>query len=220
MATMPPSSPTGQPASATAWFASAAGRALLHSEQATVERALGERPAQPWLRLSPQPLSEPGAGRSLALAACEGGWRGAIRCALPLPLPSETFATVVLQHVGVAGASGEGLFEECARILVPGGRLWLFALNPLAPYRWRWRGQGLRASEPLAWRRRLRAVGLQPDPVSEGLGPTWSVGVDGRLQSGPGLRSAYLLRAEKRSLPLTPLRQRAPLRVTQEAATG
>ena len=220
MATMPPRSPTGQPATATAWFASAAGRAVLDSEQAVVERALAERPAQPWLRLSPVPLPGPEAGRALALVAREGGWQGAVRCALPLPLPSESFATVVLQHVSVAGVPGEDLFEECARILVPGGRLWLFALNPLAPYRWRWRGQGLRAAEPLAWRRRLRAVGLQPDAVSEGLGPTWGVAGDSRLQSGPGLRAAYLLRAEKRSLPLTPVRRRVPLQVTQGAAAG
>ena len=27
-------------------------------------------------------------------------------------------------------------------MLVPGGKLWLFALNPLSPYRWRWNGNG------------------------------------------------------------------------------
>ena len=82
-------------------------------------------------------------------------------------------------------------------------------LNPLAPYRWRWRGSGITTSEPLVWRRRLRAVGLVPDPVSQGLGPNWSVRVSAQPQQGPGLRAAYLLRAEKRSVPLTPVRRRA-----------
>ena len=65
------------------------------------------------------------------------------------------------------------------------------------------------ASEPLVWRKRLRAVGLVPDPVSQGLGPSWSIQVSPLPQQGPGLRAAYLLRAEKRSLPLTPVRRRA-----------
>jgi hypothetical protein len=39
-------------------------------------------------------------------------------------------------------------------------------------------------------------------------------------QSGPGLRAAYLIRAEKRTLPLTPLRKREPLRLSREAPAG
>ena len=31
------------------------------------------------------------------------------------------------------------------------GWLWLLALNPLSPYRLRWRGQGLHAREPVTW---------------------------------------------------------------------
>src|SRR3546814_13939965 len=71
----------------------------------------------------------------------------AARCRLPLPLASESIGVVVLQHVAAPGRSRRELFEECARVLAPGGRLWVFALNPLAPYRWRWRGTGLGASE-------------------------------------------------------------------------
>ena len=102
---------------------------------------------------------------------------------------------------------------------MPGGRLALLALNPLSPYRWRWRGHGLQASEPLVWRRRLRAAGLQPDAVSQGIGPGWREAVSPVPQSGAGLRAAYLVLCEKRSLPLTPVRQRR-LRALPAAAAA
>jgi len=41
------------------------------------------------------------------------------------------------------------------------------------------------------------------------------VQVDASLQHGPGLRAAYLLRAEKREIPLTPVRQPAVVPVPQ-----
>lgn len=216
MATMPPSSATGQPDSASAahaWFGSAEGRALLDSERPAVLHALAERQAQPWLWLEPVAQQAQVEGRGLRLCSAGGEWSGAARCALPLPLASESVGTVVLQHVARTGQPE--LIAECARVLAPGGRLWLFALNPLAPYRWRWRGRGLRASEPLAWRRRLRAADLEPEPVSRGIGPSWQVRVADALQDGPGLRAAYVIRAERRAFPLTPIRQRAPLRVPE-----
>ncbi len=220
MATMPLRSPTGQPGTPHAWFATAPGRALLDSEDATVADAFDERPGQPWLWLGAVARTQVPEHRGLALAPDGEGWSGPVSCALPLPLPSDTFGTVVLQHVVAAGAGGDALLEETARILVPGGRLWLFALNPLAPYRWRWRGAGLDAAEPLTWRRRLRRVGLQPDAVSRGLGPKWRVDPAPRPQDGPGLRAAYLIRSEKRTLPLTPRRAPQPLRLPQGFAAG
>src|SRR3546814_10058674 len=81
--------------------------------------------------------------------------------------------------------------HTCSLPISPGGRLWVFALNPLAPYRWRWRGTGLGASEPLSWRRRMRAAGLVPEPVSQGLGPGWKVRVAHEPQNGPGMRAPY-----------------------------
>src|SRR3546814_2320618 len=48
----------------------------------------------------------------------------AARCRLPLPLASESIGVVVLQHVAATGRSRSELFEECARVLAPGGRLW------------------------------------------------------------------------------------------------
>jgi len=98
--------------------------------------------------------------------------------------------------------------SEFTRLLVPGGTLWLFALNPLSPYRWHWRGSGLCASEPGRWRRRLRQAGLTAETVSRGIGPSWHQSADSSEQNSAGLRAAYLLRAEKRQWPLTPIRQR------------
>ncbi len=218
MGTMPPRSRTGQVDAG--WYASAAGRALLDSERALADAAFRERPGQPWLWLAPmRPLESP-PGRGLALAGGGLGWRGAVACALPLPLPSESFGTVVLQHVHGDRDEAGALVAEAARILVPGGCLWLFALNPLAPYRWRWKGAGLRAAEPLTWRRRLRIAGMQPDAVSRGIGPSWQVRLADAPQDGPGMRAAYLIRSEKRALPLTPARARLGLRLSQGATAG
>ena len=105
------------------------------------------------------------------------------------------------------------LLAECTRVLLPGGRLWLLALNPLAPYRWRWSGNGVRGWEPVSWRRRLRTAGLVPEVVSQGVGPRWRIAPSPGLQDGAGLRAAFLLRAEKRVSPLTPTRARPSLRL-------
>ena len=45
-----------------------------------------------------------------------------------------------------------------------------------------------------------------PDAVSLGLGPTWKIAPEPALQDGAGVRAAFLLRAEKRRSPLTPMR--------------
>lgn len=213
MATMPLPSLTGQPDSASNWFASTPGQCLLQSESVALHEALGERPGQPWLWLSPlHDRQLEAAGRGLRLQPVPSGWQGDVCCALPLPLANASLATVVIQHAARSKGS-EMLLAECARVLVPGGRLWLFALNPLSPYRWRWKGHGLRTSEPMPWRRRLRAAGLQPDAVSSGLGPRWRVEVDHDRDHGPGLHAAWLMRAEKRTIPLTGLRSRQPVRI-------
>jgi len=217
MATMPFTSRSGQPDAAQAWFASSEGAVLLGSEQALVEHALVDRPGQPWLWLAPLPPRRPEA-RGLALYARGERFDGEVACGLPLPLPSESFGMAVIQHVATQDARGRALFEEVARVLVPGGRVVVFALNPMSPYRWRWRGHGLHAVEPLSLRRMLRRVGLQPDAVSEGIGPRWEPELGPRRQSGAGLRAAYLVRAEKRSLPLTPVRERRLLPVAPGAA--
>ncbi|GAA5010807.1 class I SAM-dependent methyltransferase [Pseudoluteimonas lycopersici] len=187
---------------AQAWFESPHGRALLDSEQALVEAALRERPAQEWLWLAPD-AGENGSTGGQRLSPT--GWDRNPRYATPFSIPAESLGTVVLQHVA-DGAWDPALLAECRRLLAPGGRLWLFALNPLAPYRWNWRGTGLGGTEPVIWRRRLRRVGFVPEAVSQGIGPRWNPRVDDALQSGAGIRAAYLLRAEKRAFGLTPIR--------------
>ena len=66
----------------------------------------------------------------------------------------------------------------------------------------------------------LRRAGLEPGAISEGLGPRWEPVVESRRTNGAGLRAAYLLRAERRSLPLTPVRSRRSIPVAQGAAAA
>jgi SAM-dependent methyltransferase len=198
------------PAAAATWFGSSAGQMVIASEADVLRMAARERPGQPGLWLQPEVvdmgdidcLEAPG----VRLHAAGAVFGGDLRCGSALPLANACCAVVVIQHLADMSAEPIGLLAECARVLMPGGRLWLLALNPLAPYRLRWHGHGPRAAEPFTWRRRLRAAGLVPDPVSQGVGPTWSISFTPYLQDGAGMRAAFLVRAEKRRIPLTPLR--------------
>ena len=199
-----------EPAAAAAWFAGVAGQAVLASEADILRLAAQDRPGRAGLWLSPSGMGEADIDLPLLrLRAASRGFEGDVRCSLPLPLPSESCGVVVLQHMADICAEPAALLEECTRLLIPGARLWLLALNPLSPYRLRWRGEGPKVSEPVTWRRRLRAAGLAPDAVSRGVGPTWSVSPEPAMQDGAGLRAAFLLRAEKRRSPLTPVRKPA-----------
>jgi len=210
---MPVFSPTGQPVSVPPcdWFATSAGQVLLSSERDALVRTLDTRSGLPWLWLSPPYAERPAIdGRGLHLVRTHSGrWGGDAICARPLPLPSEVFAAIVAQHVLSLNAH-ETMDElsEFTRLLAPGGTLWLFALNPLSPYRWHWRDSGLSANEPGSWRRKLRQFGLDAESVSHGIGPIWRQEEDRSEQASAGLRAAYLLRADKRQWPLTPIRQR------------
>jgi hypothetical protein len=193
------------------WFDSLRGQPLLAAEQALIGSAMASRPAQQhWLWLAPR---EPRPGildlprRTLVLHRQQEGFSGALRCGLELPLPDESIGNLVLQHALDDGVGG--LLDECARVLEPGGRLWLFTLNPWSPYRARWRHSGLQARDPQAWRRTLRSLGLQPHADAVGyLGPVW------RMPSGDPanlakprssrLRAVCLLEFEKRSAALIP----------------
>lgn len=209
---MPAPFPTRQPAEAAAWFAGAPGQALLASEADAVREALDERPGQPTLWFSPVPPPERGGARCVQLAIAGDAWGGDLRCAFPLPFSSESLGTVIVQHVGDLPLDANALLDECARVLVPEGRVWLFALNPLTPYRRHWFGEALRTSEPLTWRRRLRAAGLAPEPVTTGLGPRWHVARVAARQDGPGWRAAWLMRARKRTAGVVPPSPVAALR--------
>ena len=190
------------------------GQVLLDSEADCVGAALRQRPGQAALWLGPAAASLPDGSENplpVRLHMGAAAFHGDLRCGLPLPLASDSCAVVIVQHGDASACDQERLLAECARVLLPGGRLWLLALNPLSPYRLRWWGQGLRAREPVTWRKRLRAAGLAPDSLTQGIGPIWEIVADARLQDGVGLRAAFLLRAEKRRLPMTPLRQPRPL---------
>ncbi len=183
---------------------------MLRSEDEAVRQAMRERPGLPslWLTQQHSHIDVEG-GLCVRLAQDNGFFAGDVFCDTDLPLASEAIGTVILQHVGETYPDWADLLEECARVLIPGGRLWVFALNPLGLYRARWSGNGLRSCEPVTWRRRMRAHGLQPEPVSMGLGPRWRVQALPDPQTGAGSRAAYLLRAEKQVIPLTRMRQPA-----------
>lgn len=154
-------------------------------------------------------------GRGLRLCISAEGWRGPILCRLPLPIATESLGAVVLQHVTSLRNAGSGaLLAECARALVPGGRLHLLALNPISPYRLRWQGRGLRGADAPHLRQLLRDVGLAPEPYAQGIGPQWATELSELPQAGAGLRAAYVQRADKRTIPMTLIRQRRPRPLT------
>ena len=169
--------------------------------------ALAARPGLPWVVFSavPRPacIDLP---HGIWLCPDERDWQGDLHCALPLPFASESIGALAIQHVD--SRRSQDWLAECARVLVPGGRLSVLALNPLSPYRTHWQGQGPQGREPFVWRRRLKRAGLLPDPLAQGLGAHWRPRIEHRLQLGAGARAAYLLSAEKRQMPLTPRRVR------------
>lgn len=133
-----------------------------------------------------------------------------------LPWEDEAFRLIVVQHVADV-LPAEGLVDELARLLAPGGVLLWFGLNPWSPWlawlHWRAR-RGLPLPHPsqadFARRRLLRR---QLAPVSvDYLGACWpqrgtaSALHDLRLLTR--LRGAYLLTASKQRAVLTPLRPR------------
>ena len=106
---MPAFAFTRQP-DALAWFGTGRGGPVLASEQARVSQALTSRTPGPWLWVSPDGVEPAPAGdippmRGLRLHARSGAQRltGQVRCGLPLPLPTEAIAVIVLQHVLDAG---------------------------------------------------------------------------------------------------------------------
>ena len=213
---MPAAAPSRQPGASNRFSGSEAHR-LLAAERRWLAAQLSTRPARPWLWLAPPtdapqewPLPPP---RGLLLRPAGDGYAGTVRCGLPLPLANECLGDVVLQHPGPQRAGP--LLEECARVLVDGGRLWLFLLNPWSPYRIR-RLHGLQAMSAAPWQQQLRACGLHPgSPVY--IGPKWralAVGDEAATQPGAvedaaspmaPLRACCVVVAEKRGLaPVAP----------------
>jgi hypothetical protein len=218
---MPARSPARQPAEpgprspgALDWFDSTAGQALLGAEVGAVERMLAGCPALPWLWIGVRAAPLPSTGRGLVLHRRDDGFGGPIRCRLPLPLASESLGAVLLQHALDDAGKADELLDECARVLTPGGALWLAALNPWTPYRARWAGAGLRARDPASWQSTLRRAGFSRVAISvQWLGPHWRTAPGSGVEAGVGatdrLRAGLAFTANKRVRALIPP---APLR--------
>lgn len=190
---------------ALTWFGNGPGGRLLAVERPWVAAALKARAPQPWLWLGPaaQELSPGPSPRGIQLHRQAHGFTGSVRCDLPLPLPTEAICAVVLQHALETGH--DDLLAECARVLEPGGHLWLFTLNPWSPYRARWRGLDMVIHDAVGWRERLRGAGLQPAGREiRYLGPVWRTKSDGMGPAPSRLRAICLLETEKRVAALIP----------------
>lgn len=111
---------------------------------------------------------------------------GAFRCALPLPLASDSLNAVVIQHVTDLGIEWSHLFCEAHRVLRPGGVLWVSMLNPMSPFRLRARTYGVHSMRAARWRQALVVAGFGRGDVStRWLGPHWrlsSLATDARLK--------------------------------------
>ena len=213
LGTMPSLSPLRQPEQPSAWFATDHGRLLLDCEEPLLARADEVRPGLPWVCISPVDRPADIADRRLVWLRGDGSGLlgGDLDCTVECwPLASESVGLVVVQHAAECGLAWQDALAEANRVLVPGGRVWLFSLNPLSPYRRHWWLRGMSDAEPFTWRRRLRRHGFEPETVAEGIGPAWSLGrIDG-VRTGAGARAAYRLCAEKRTIPLTGMRAPAP----------
>ena len=126
-----------------------ASSALLHALRLRGLRAVGKKPLASGCEHTAAGWHNEDALALQAASAPRPEYADLNPYALPLPLANESMATIVVQHAAAGGRRSAALFDECARVLLPGGRLWLFALNPLSPYRWRWNGNHLSASEPI-----------------------------------------------------------------------
>jgi SAM-dependent methyltransferase len=195
---------TGILPSALDWFGSTGGRCLLADEARAMQRVLAACPALPraWIGVPGAPPPSIG-GRGLLLHREGGRLAGSIRCGLPLPLASETLGALLLQHVLDDAIEPAPLLDECARVLAPGGTLWLATLNPWTPYRLRWARTGLAARDPGHWQAALRRVGFSGDAISlQWVGPHWreapggaGVGAPDRLRAGIALTVSKRVRA-------------------------
>lgn len=146
--------------------------------------------------------------------------RGDVICdADALPWEDDAFQLVIAQHAGDVLPTGNGLIDELARVLAPGGTLLWFGLNPWSPWlAWtHWRGRsGMplpRAAHVDSTRKRMQGCHLVVH-APEYLGTCWpqhahSSGAIHRSRLLAPLRNAYLVTAAKERAVLTPLRPRS-----------
>ncbi|KQQ84961.1 hypothetical protein ASF73_01150 [Xanthomonas sp. Leaf131] len=216
-----PATPFSRQAGVSSWFETGTGRSLLQLERQLALAALQTRPSQPWLWLTPTPELPPREalqGRGLRLHRSAGRFAGDARCAMPFPLPDESLQAIVVQHAVVGGAAD--FLAECERLLMPGGRLWLFTLNPMSPYRFRWARRGPVALRPDRWRLLAQRAGLQCVDTERYLGPIWRTGSGASAPDRAPWRAVYLLEVEKRAAaPIGPTPIAMPARWPQPVAT-
>lgn len=178
-----------------AWFGTPDGAALLAAESARIAALLAVRTTAPVLWLCPAAPGQGQAPGAAVLLHAQGPGRlgGSMDCRPgALPLADASLSTVIIQHLADTGQPE--LLAECARVLHPGGSLWLLVLNPYSPCRLRWRRNGLQPRRATQWQRQLRQAGLECVGRPEYLGP---------VRHGGGgwptpLRAAILLRADRR----------------------
>lgn len=178
-----------------------------------MQRVLAGVPALPWAWVGVTQAIPPDTAlpRGLLLRCRDDGFEGALRCRLPWPLASEAFGAVLLQHALDDEKDPLPLLSECARLLAPGGTLWLAALNPWSPYRGRWLHTGLHGSGPGRWQSHLRRAGFAVDTLNlQWLGPHWRVDrADAGIAAVDRLRAAMGITVGKRVralIPPSPLR--------------
>lgn len=203
---------------ATGWFQTPEARSVLVSGWPHLIRACDTRPNMPvWVVSAlgrPAAFGELPLHQGVWLTAWQGGYCGDATCTHPWPLPNESVGTLLLHHVTDCRVERSALLEDSYRVLVPGGQLFLFAMNPLSPMRRFWWRAGISASEPSSLRRALRTQGFHCDTSTMGYGPIWTADPDDRTSRGAGPRAAYMMHAEKRTIPLSPVRARPARTVT------
>jgi hypothetical protein len=185
----------------TPWFRTPEGAALQAAETAWLKGQLQRVPAASWAWLSPAQAEDVWTGEP-------GCWRGGEQVMPPWPVPSASLGRVILQHVAEGHPAGSALLGEVVRVLENGGRVWLLALHARSPARRSW--PRAPASTPTAWRARLRDAGLLPVGRAVPLGGADAEGLRWPLPLAFGLARypAFVIEAEKRRLPVTPIPQR------------
>ena len=194
-----PAAPFPRQAAVSAWFEKEGADAMRAVEHPHLLEQLRASPSQPWLWLAPCAAwcPEPApAGRGLRLHRQAAGWGGDVCCTLPLPLPSEAVNAIVLQHP--VAAELDPLLAECARVLMPGGRLWLTLLNHHSPYRSHWQWRGMRPPTAMRCRASLQREGLRIR-ATQHVGPVWSETAGAAGKTLPALRAVCVLECEKRT---------------------
>jgi len=201
--------------------------ALLREELGHLRPQAARQPSGRALLLQPDAAAralplDTGPLTALRLHAHGDALGGDIVCsARALPVENEAFQLVFAQHIGDVQPGDNGIVEEIARVLAPGGLLLWSGFNPWSPWlawiHWHTRGGGAvpQTLNADALRRRLIRSRLAPLAIDY-VGGYWPKQASLDDDAAPGrfarvmspLRGAYLLAARKQRAVLTPLRPR------------